>query len=491
MSSVDNATSTDVSNTDNVNQAEVFKDKANALFAAKKFDEAIENYSEAIKLNPTIATYYTNRSFAYSKIEAYGYAIQDAEKSIELDNSFAKGYYRRGIAHMAMAKFKDSLKDFRIVVKLRPNDADARSKLSECEKIVRRIEFEKAIQSDKEKKCVADTINLDAIIVEPSYDGCLIEGENITSEFVDDMVKRFKEQKKIHKKMAYTILLAAKKMYMQTPTLVDIDIPEGSRLTVCGDTHGQYYDLLNIFEKNGGPPSPTNVYLFNGDFVDRGSFSVEIIFTLLAYKLLYPTGVYLNRGNHETDNMNKVYGFEGEVKAKFSEVLFNLFSETFDALPLAHLIKNKILVVHGGLFSRDDVTLDEIRKINRFCQPPSEGLMCELLWSDPQPQNGRSPSKRGIGIQFGPDVTHNFLQKNGLDLLIRSHEVKDAGYQIEHGGKCVTVFSAPNYCDSVGNDGAFINISPEMELKYTQFKAVPHPNVRPMQYANQFGSGLI
>ncbi|KAJ9082219.1 Palmitoyl-protein thioesterase 1 [Entomophthora muscae] len=265
--------------------------------------------------------------------------------------------------------------------------------------------------------------------------------------------------------------------------MVDISIPSDARLTVCGDTHGQYYDLLNIFEKNGGPPSPTNMYLFNGDFVDRGSFSVEIIFTLLAYKLLYPKGVFLNRGNHETDNMNKVYGFEGEVKAKYPF--------TFNALPLAHLIQNKILVVHGGLFSKDDVTLDDIRKINRFCQPPNEGLMCELLWSDPQPQNGRSPSKRGIGIQFGPDVTHNFLEKNNLDLLIRSHEVKDAGYVIEHEGKCVTVFSAPNYCDSVGNDGAFINISPELELKYTRFKAVPHPNVRPMQYANQFGSGLM
>ncbi|KAG1233282.1 hypothetical protein G6F68_019061 [Rhizopus microsporus] len=143
--------------------------------------------------------------------------------------------------------------------------------------------------------------------------------------------------------------------------------------------------------------------------------------------------------------MNKVYGFEGEVKAKFSDMMFKLFSETFNALPLAHVIENKIFVTHGGLLSRDDVTLDEIRKIDRLGQPGSEGLMCELLWSDPQPEMGRGTSKRGVGIQFGPDVTRNFLETNGLDMIIRSHEVKEEGYVIEHDGKCVTVFSAPNY----------------------------------------------
>ncbi|CAJ0864308.1 10355_t:CDS:2 [Entrophospora sp. SA101] len=247
---------------------------------------------------------------------------------------------------------------------------------------------------------------------------------------------------------------------------------------------GQFYDLLNIFDLNG-LPSTNNMYLFNGDFVDRGSFSLEVILTLFAFKWLYPNSLHLTRGNHETDDMNKVYGFEGEVHAKYSKEMFELFAETFTTLPLANVIKNKIMVVHGGLFSRDDVTLDEIRKVNRFNsrQINSESLMCEILWSDPQILPGRSPSKRGLGVQFGPDVTENFLKRNNLGKL--SHEVKENGYVIEHNGKCITVFSAPNYCDTMGNKGAFIVITPDLELNYKTFTAVPHPNVKPMAYARQ------
>lgn len=179
--------------------------------------------------------------------------------------------------------------------------------------------------------------------------------------------------------------------------------------------HGQFYDFINIFKRNGHP-SETHAYLFNGDFVDRGSFSLEIILTLFAYKLLYPTGMYLTRGNHETDDMNKVYGFEDEVKAKFSETMFKIFSETFTTLPLAHLVQKKIFVVHGGLSSRDDVTLEEIRNIDRITkgQPGQGGLMSELLWADPQPLPGRSPSARGVGQKFGPDVTENFCKMNNI-----------------------------------------------------------------------------
>jgi len=202
---------------------------------------------------------------------------------------------------------------------------------------------------------------------------------------------------------------------MEQPSLVDVEIPKEQKLTICGDVHGQFYDFNNIFKINGRP-SETHAYLFNGDFVDRGSFSLEIILTLFAYKLLYPTGMYLTRGNHETDDMNKVYGFEDEVKAKFSETMFKMFSETFVTLPLAHLVQKKIFVVHGGLSSRDDVTLEEIRNINRISkgQPGQDGLMSELLWADPQFLPGRSPSARGVGQKFGPDVTENFCKMNDI-----------------------------------------------------------------------------
>ncbi|RIA82021.1 Metallo-dependent phosphatase-like protein [Glomus cerebriforme] len=470
-------------------KAEEAKDAANKLFSAKKYEAAIEKYSEAINLNPNVAVYYSNRSFAYFKTEAFGYAVTDADSAIKLDPSYTKGYYRRAAAKMALCKFEEAQRDFRIVVKKAPTDKDAKAKLLECEKIVKRIKFEEAIEVDSPKKNILDTLEVNSIVVEPSYGGPKFEDGKITKDFIEEMMEYFKNQKKIHRKYAFEIILAVRKIMLETPSLVDITIPQSSKLTVCGDVHGQYYDFINIFKING-VPSETNMYLFNGDFVDRGSFSLEVILTLFAYKWLYPKSLYLTRGNHETDDMNKVYGFEGEVKAKYSESMFDLFSETFSTLPLAHLINRKILVVHGGLFSRDDVTLDDIRNIDRFGKKHLEqgSLMCELLWSDPQIQPGRGPSKRGVGIQFGPDVTENFLKRNNLELLIRSHEVKENGYVIDHNGKCITVFSAPNYCDTIGNKGAIINITPDLKLEYKTFEAVPHPNIRPMAYINQLGS---
>jgi serine/threonine-protein phosphatase 5 len=244
---------------------------------------------------------------------------------------------------------------------------------------------------------------------------------------------------------------------------------------------GQFFDLLNIFNINGYP-SETHTYLFNGDFVDRGSWSTEIALLLYAYKWLRPNRIFLNRGNHETDDMNKVYGFEGECKAKYNERLFKVFSESFSALPLATLIGSKYLVLHGGLFSDDQVTLDDIRKLNRHNQrqPGQQGLMMEMLWTDPQTEPGRGPSKRGVGLQFGPDVTKRFCEKNGLEAIIRSHEVRMDGYEVEHDGRCITVFSAPKYCDTTENKGAFINIGPELKLDFKVFEAVPHPDIKPM-----------
>ncbi|EGR44976.1 uncharacterized protein TRIREDRAFT_52144 [Trichoderma reesei QM6a] len=318
------------------------------------------------------------------------------------------------------------------------------------------------------------------MVVEEGYDGVRL-GDEMTQEFIDDMTERFKNGKLIAKKYVYQILIAVKKIVYEEPTMVEVDVPEGVELTVCGDTHGQYFDLMELFRRNGSP-SDKHWYLFNGDFVDRGSWSTEIALLLYAYKWLRPKGFFLNRGNHETDDMNKVYGFEGECKAKYNERIFRLFSESFSALPLATLIGSKYLVLHGGLFSDDKVTLDDIRKLNRHAQrqPGQAGLMMEMLWTDPQDEPGRGPSKRGVGMQFGPDVTKRFCENNGLEAVIRSHEVRMDGYEVQHDGKCITVFSAPRYCDSTENRGAYINIGPDYKLRFEQFDAVPHPNIRPM-----------
>ena len=283
------------------------------------------------------------------------------------------------------------------------------------------------------------------------------------------------------------IIKAAKEIFEKNKSLVDITRGDEEEITVCGDIHGQYYDLLNIFELNG-VPSKENPYLFNGDFIDRGSFSVEVIMCLLSWKVCLPNHFFMSRGNHETKNLNKLYGFEGEVKAKYDLKVYDLFSELFCYMPLSHCINKKVFVTHGGLFAKNGVTLDDIRKTNRTKEPGDEGIMCECLWSDPCDQNGRHPSKRGVGVMFGPDVTEKFLQENQLKLVVRSHEVKPDGYEYQKGGKCLTVFSAPNYCDQMGNKGAYIRFKgADMEPQITSFEKVDHPKIPPMAYASGFG----
>ncbi|KAI9786846.1 MAG: hypothetical protein M1839_005077 [Geoglossum umbratile] len=480
--------------------AVALKQKGNQAFAAHDWPTAIDFYGKAIEVNDKEPSFFCNRAQAHIKLEAYGFAIVDATKAIELDPSYVKAYYRRAIANTAILSYKDALKDFRTVVKKVPNDKDAKLKLAECEKIVRRAEFLKAIEVG-DAPSAAEGLDLDAITVDANYDGVRLEKE-MTQEFIDDMIHRFKNGKTIHKKYVYQIVLAVKDITYSEPTMVEMEVAEGHKLTVCGDTHGQFFDLLEIFRLNGFP-SDTHYYLFNGDFVDRGSWSTEIAILLYAYKWLRPNAFFLNRGNHETDDMNHVYGFEGECKAKYNERTFKLFSESFSALPLATLIGKKFLTLHGGLFSDDNVTLDDVRKLNRHNQrqPNQQGLMMEMLWTDPQTAPGRGPSKRGIGMQFGPDVTKRFCEKNGLEAIIRSHEVRMEGYEVEHDGRCITgrnpksdceiggmltcllVFSAPKYCDSTENKGAYIDIGPELKLEYHKFDAVPHPDIKPMAYA--------
>jgi len=322
---------------------------------------------------------------------------------------------------------------------------------------------------EDEKSCVDPiftfSIQLEEIEVPSSYEGPRYDSKAITLSFVEEMIEWFKKQKQLHIKYAYRILIEIIAFMKTEPTIMHIIVPPEHHFTVCGDIHGQFYDMLNIFKLNG-PPSSNNPYLFNGDFVDRGSFSCEVIFTLFAYKLLYPDGLFLNRGNHETLCMNQTYGFQGEVLAKYDDKSFDLFQIAFNWLPLGTVLGRKVLVLHGGLFSEDDVTIQDLEKIQRDCQPPESGPMCEMLWSDPVKTVGRVPSERGIALGFGPDVTEAFLLQNGLgkfelrfsrtihsyvlELIIRSHEVKQYGYEIEKGCRLVTVFSAPNYCDEVG-----------------------------------------
>jgi diadenosine tetraphosphatase ApaH/serine/threonine PP2A family protein phosphatase len=189
-------------------------------------------------------------------------------------------------------------------------------------------------------------------------------------------------------------------------------------------------------------PSEDNPYVFNGDFVDRGSFSVEVVLTLLAFKAsCAPLAMTLIRGNHESQMMNLMYGFHAEAVAKYGDALALRFRRLFCHLPLAACLNDKVLVMHGGLFSHDDVSLADIAAVERVREPPDDGLMAELLWSDPMPAPGRAPNVRGMGVSFGPDVTRAFLAKNGLSLLVRSHEVKNEGASLQRWKSCESWYS--------------------------------------------------
>ncbi len=429
--------------------------------------------------------YFSNRSVCYIRTEAFGAAIEDAKKGIELDSKFAKCYYRLGGAHAGMGKYKDAIAAFKQVLKIKKADKFATTKLKECQKAYRAEQFSAAIMSE-DSKPASERTDLSAMNVSSGYSGPKIPETGYDQKFMMDMVEHLREQKDLDKKYVFKILLDVIQLFKGLPTLLDIPVPEGTHITVCGDVHGQYYDVLNIFKINGYP-SKVNPYLFNGDFVDRGSFAIPVILTFFVSKLLYPNHFHMHRGNHETITMNNIYGFQGEVLAKYDQKCFELFTEAFNLLPLGSIIEKKVMVVHGGLFSKDGVKLKDIKKIDRNRQPPESGLMCEIMWSDPQPFPGRAPSKRGVGLSFGPNVTEKFLSDNGLELLVRSHEVKQEGYEVMHGGKCITVFSAPNYVDQMGNKAAFIRFEHDMKPKFTQFTAVPHPNVRPMAYARGMG----
>lgn len=132
-------------------------------FSDQSYEQAISLYTKAIELNPFVAVYYGNRSFAYLKTECFGYALVDATTAIELDSNYVKGYYRRAASNMSLGKFKLALKDYETVTKARPSDKDAKSKFVECNKIVKKMAFEKAISVEENKKNIADSINLDAM----------------------------------------------------------------------------------------------------------------------------------------------------------------------------------------------------------------------------------------------------------------------------------------------------------------------------------------
>ena len=243
-------------------------------------------------------------------------------------------------------------------------------------------------------------------------------------------------------------------------------------VTICGDTHGQFHDLLELFKVGGNVPD-TN-YLFLGDYVDRGYFSVETVSLLLALKLKYPTKIYLTRGNHESRQTTEVYGFYDECNKKYGENgnIWKVFTDLFDFLPLCAIVEGKFFGLHGGL-SPSINTIEEINALDRKAEPPHDGAMSDLLWSDPDEIEGFGVSQRGAGFVFGKDVSSKFNFTNKTTLICRAHQLMMNGFEWTHDNNVLTVFSAPNYCYRCGNFGGMVEVDEYMQYQIQTFEQAP------------------
>lgn len=248
--------------------------------------------------------------------------------------------------------------------------------------------------------------------------------------------------------------------------------PIASPVIVCGDIHGQFYDLIELF-KIGGPVENTN-YVFMGDFVDRGRYSLETFSLLLAYKAKYPDRITLIRGNHETSTISRSYGFFDELFSKYGhDSAWKLCCELFNFLPVGAVIDGRVLCVHAGL-SPDIVEIDQMRTIPRMQEVPTEGAFCDLLWSDPEDIETWAVSPRGAGYLFGAKVTKEFNHINNLELICRSHQLVQEGFKYMFPDESlVTVWSAPNYCYRCGNVAAILCFDSNMGREFKLFDAVP------------------
>ncbi|XP_003747162.1 serine/threonine-protein phosphatase PP1-like [Galendromus occidentalis] len=290
-----------------------------------------------------------------------------------------------------------------------------------------------------------------------------------------------------------TKLLAARNVSGQTDTRVDLGLPEIIEITnrvsqifsaesmlleispplrIFGDVHGQFNDLLKLLNGTGIPPESR--YLFLGDYVDRGAHSIEVVLLLFAFKIKYPGDVFLLRGNHEVQPVNRRYGFFHEVTARYNVETYRRFGTVFSYMPVAAIVGGKIFCVHGGI-SPDLHSLDQIRNIPRPALVPKQGLLTDLLWADPDPRaDGFAFNReRGVSIVFGPEEVKDFLRRFDMDLICRGHQMCAQGFQFFAGGKLMTLFSAPNYCGQFGNAAAVLSVQADLKCDVNVFVPLP------------------
>ncbi|KAG0370527.1 hypothetical protein BGZ54_005910 [Gamsiella multidivaricata] len=279
------------------------------------------------------------------------------------------------------------------------------------------------------------------------------------------------------------ICQAAREIFLSQPTLIELHAP----VKIVGDIHGQYTDLLRLFEMCGFPPSAN--FLFLGDYVDRGKMSLETILLLFCYKIKYPENFFLLRGNHECANVTRVYGFYDECKRRASIKMWKAFVDVFNCLPLAAIVANKIFCVHGGL-SPNLSSMDDIRALRRPTDVPDYGLLNDLLWSDPSDTAlDWEDNERGVSYCFGKSIIQRFLNRHDFDLVCRAHMVVEDGYEFFNDRTLVTVFSAPNYCGEFDNYGAVMSVNEDLLCSFELLKPIDPATARAQMQSLAANSG--
>ncbi|CAK4632929.1 unnamed protein product [Aphanomyces euteiches] len=307
----------------------------------------------------------------------------------------------------------------------------------------------------------------------------LIDVDNIISKLLSVRGARPGKQVVLTEGEICGLCTHSREIFLAQPMLLELEAP----IKICGDIHGQYYDLLRLFEYGGFPPDSN--YLFLGDNVDRGKQSLETICLLLAYKIKYPENFFLLRGNHESAAINRVYGFYDECKRRYNIKLWKTFTDCFNCLPVAAIIDERILCMHGGISPE----LSHMEQIRRFVRPtdvPDSGLLNDLLWADPDKDIlGWGENDRGVSFTFGPDIATQFLKRHDLQLICRAHQVVEDGYEFFAKRQLVTIFSAPNYCGEFDNAGAMMSVDETLMCSFQILKSAE----KKQRYAQQSAAG--
>jgi len=284
---------------------------------------------------------------------------------------------------------------------------------------------------------------------------------------VDKFIERIKRCELLEEQEVTQLCSKVKSILITEPNLVTVVPP----VTVVGDIHGQFFDLLEIFEIGGHPPN-TN-YLFLGDLIDRGSHCLETILLVLALKVRYPSMITLVRGNHESRETSTTYGTYKECLKKYGHPnVWLTLCDVFDWFCVGAVI-GSIFAVHGGLSPAID-KLDQIEQIERNCEIPHSGPLCDLLWSDPSDEIEEwGVNERGAGFMFGRVPVKKFHHTNSTTLLVRAHQLQLEGFTYQLDKQVLTVWSAPNYMYRCGNVGCVLELDQKLNRQFKIFTSAP------------------